>query len=375
MNLSSMLDNILQQEKLSDKEYGRYVRQIIVDKIKIEGQNRLKNGRIICIGAGGLNAPTLIYLAAIGIGKIGVIDNDRIELSNLHRQIIYKDKDVGKKKAFVAHEILSSLNQCINIVSYDEKLTKDNIVEILSGYEIIIDGTDNFQARYLISQYCYKLHKIHIYGAIEKFTGQVSIFNYQNSSNYHNLYGKISYSQFKNCSNVGIINTLAGITGLLQATEAVKIIIGIGATAGDQLIVFNMLECSLSKIKIKPGQLVRQKITRRKTKNQSCYRKYISDQEIGKYMNSIYKLIDIRTDIEFKLDRKQNGINIPLEILKQQESIRRLKELVKRYRIVIYCSNTIRSHIASQILEKHTIMHYILTRKRKARKERDSNPR
>ncbi len=147
----------------------------------------------------------------------------------------------------------------INIESYNRKINEENIVNILSNYEIIIDGTDNFRARYIISQYCYQLHKVHIYGAIEKFTGQVSVFNYQNSVNYYDLYRKIAYTRLQKCSETGIVNTLAGIIGLLQATEAIKIIVGIGKTTRNHLIVFSLLSCSLNKIKIGSSKLLNQK--------------------------------------------------------------------------------------------------------------------
>lgn len=357
-----MLNNTLQQSNLSYEEYQRYARQIIIKEIQANGQNRLKNASVICIGAGGLSAPALIYLAACGIGRIGIVDNDNVELSNLQRQIIYRSKNIAKKKAEVACENLLELNKLPSIKSYNKRLTQNNIADTLSDYEIIIDGTDNFKTRYLISQYCYRLHKIHIYGAIEKFIGHVSVFNYQNSISYYNLHNKISYRKLKGCNESGVINTLAGITGLLQATEAMKIITGIGEVSCNQLIMFNMLDCSVNKINVRPIKLsLNQSIISCKTEyndQESCIR-YISAKSMLDQKENAYKLIDIRTPLEFQLWRLSDAINIPLSVLKAKKSIKRLKELLNNYRIVIYCDNSTRSYVASQILNSHSIKHYI----------------
>lgn len=365
-----MSSNIYSQSNLSYKEYERYVKQIMIQEIKVEGQNRIKNAKIICIGAGGLNSSALIYLAACGVGEIGIIDNDTVELSNLQRQILYKHNDIDKEKVKVARKSLKSLNPLIKIKNYSEKLTQKNVERILSEYNLVIDGTDNFQARYLISQFCHKLHKVHIYGAIEKFTGQVSVFNYQNSIHYYNLHSHMSYSGLKTCSENGIINTLAGIIGLLQATEAIKITTGIGKVSDNLLTVFNLLNCSINKIKIKPAKLLNQKIFTHQTKNRPCSMQYVSIKSILHNKNQQYKLIDIRTPLEFKVNKINDSINIPLDTLKKKKSIKRMKELAKRYQIVVCCNNTTRSYLASQILYSHSINHYILDNS-KSSKERE----
>jgi len=354
-----MLNTISGHNNLSYTEYEKYAKQIIIEEIKTDGQNRLKSAKIICIGAGGLNAPALMYLTACGIGTIGIIDHDSVELSNLQRQVVYNRKDIKRKKVRAACANLSLLNQSVVIKSYAAKLTKDNIVNILSDYEVVIDGTDNFATRYLISQYCYKLHKIHIYGAIDKFTGQVSVFNYQNNGNYHNLHNKISYKKFQNCNTTGVINTLAGITGLLQATEAIKIITGIGQISYDQLIVFNLLNCSLNKIKFQPCKLPNQKIIKCKNRNIEFQEKYISAELILNDKKQSYLLIDIRTSLEFKSYGLDRAINIPLNTLRKQLSIKQIKKIAKTCSIVLYCNNSTRSYVASQILESYSIKHYI----------------
>ena len=370
--MSSQTSN--SQDELSHEEYERYSRQIIINEIQAQGQSRLKNARVICVGAGGLNSSTLLYLAACGVGSIGIIDNDIVTISNLQRQILYQYSDIGKKKARKVDEKLTSLNPSINIYRYITKLTEKNIENILSEYEIIIDGTDNFKTRYLISQYCYKLHKIHIYGAIDKFTGQVSIFNYRSSTSYYKLYDKISYSKIRACSETGVVNTLAGIIGLLQATEAIKIITGVGEVSRNYLSIFNLINCSLNRKKIQSKKITSQQINTIKQRSLCANAQYIS---INKIRNSdkLYKLIDVRTALEFQLNAMDNAINIPLSILQKNKSIERIKNLQDRHEIAIYCNNSTRSHLASKILNKSLISHYVLSSLDLTRKERDSNPR
>lgn len=357
-----MLNSTLTKTNLSSIEYERYARQIIIDEINIQGQKKIKSARVICVGAGGLNTPALLYLTACGIGTIGIIDYDQIEISNLQRQIIYKTHDIGKPKVIAAYHNLKCLNPSITIKTFNEKLNQKNIINIICDYDIIIDGTDNLNSRYLISQYSYLLHKIHIYGGIEKFIGQISIFNYQNGSHYYNLYNKISYNNTTNtCGDIGLINTLAGIIGILQATETIKIITGIGCIFNRYLLTFNLLNLSLNKIKITPCKLENNQKTIKSDTNYSINtKKYISINKIQTQTNLSYKLIDIRTPIEFRLKKMDNAINIPLKKFKKTEYIKYLKSLMHKYIIIIYCNNETRSYIASQILSKNDIKHYIL---------------
>ena len=355
-----MPNSILTNTHLSSTEYERYARQIIINEINIQGQKKLKNAKIICIGAGGLNTPALLYLTACGIGTIGIIDYDKINISNLHRQILYRTDDLNKTKVTTAYQHLRCLNPLIKINIFYEKLNHNNIINILSNYDIIIDGTDNLNSRYLISQYSYQLHKIHVYGAIEKFIGQVSIFNYQNGCHYYNLYNQLSYNRLNSCSETGIINTLAGTIGILQATETIKIITGIGSILNRYLLVFNLLNLSFNKTKITPNKLDNNLVIKCNTNYIINPQKYISVKDIQTKINLSYQLIDIRTPIEFKLKKINHAINIPLQKLKKTDYIQYLKNTQKKQIIIIYCNNNIRSYIASQILTKNDIEHYIL---------------
>lgn len=353
-----MLNPLVITKQLSFKEYERYAKQIIIQEINSEGQKRINKAKVLFIGAGGLNTTSLLYLSACGIGTIGIIDYDIIEISNLQRQIIYETQNINQDKIKAAYKKLESLNPLINIRSYKKSLNKNNIKNILYYYDIVIDGTDSLNTRYLISQYCNQFHKIHIYGAINTFTGQVSVFNYQNSTNYYNLYN-IYYKKAQACNDKGIINTLAGIIGLLQATEVIKIITGIGSILNNNLLVFNLLNCSLNKINIEASKIPKIKLSTSNKDNSINKKKYLYIQDIKNSRNKKYKLIDIRKKIEFNINHINGAINIPLSQLKRQKYIKYIKNL-QEYSLVIYCNNETRSYIASKLLTKYKIDHYIL---------------
>lgn len=350
------------QPSLSQEDYIRYARQIIVQGMSTQGQERLKKARVICIGAGGLNTPALLYLVACGVGTVGIIDRDRVEMSNLQRQISYSTEKIGQQKVRAIYKSLKSLNPLASIKIYSEYLKSTNAAKILLSYDIVVDGTDTLQARYLISHYCYKLHKIHIYGAIEGFVGHISVFNYKNSFHYNNLHKKFTQRNNFNCNNNGILNSLAGIIGTMQATEAIKIITGIGSITNGHLLIFNALNFSLYKIKIRSRQRLKA-ITISIDKNDFEHELNQSIEKLNQAIGKEYQLIDIRTTAEFQLHKINTSINIPLEVLKTQKSIKRIKTIsTQGYSIIIYCSNNTRSYIASQILNQHKIKHLILKR-------------
>lgn len=354
-----MLNPNVNKYNIQYQEYKRYARQLIIKNIALEGQKRIHAAHILCIGAGGLNTPVLLYLAACGIGTIGIIDHDNIELSNLQRQILYKNNDVHQLKTRTAYSALKSLNPLINIRIYQKKLDLNNINFILAPYDIIIDGTDNLYTRYILSQYCYQLHKIHIYGAIEQFIGHISVFNYKNGINYYNLYNNITKNYLNKCNNVGIVNTLAGIVGMLQATETIKITIGIGSITNGYLLIFNILHCSLNKTRIKSNRITAQVVSSLILNQFKFGNKYINFQTLYNNFFQSYQIIDIRTPSEFHFHKIHNSLNIPFEILKKNTWINYIKKL-KKDTIIIYCNNKIRSYLASKILTKYSINNYIL---------------
>ena len=350
-----MLNPKLNSLYVSNRHQERYSRHIIIDEISTEGHKRIQESKIIMIGAGGLNSPGILYLAACGIGTIGIIDDDTIDISNLQRQILYTEKDINQLKVQCGLHNLKTLNSSINIITYAIQLTKTNIKKIFINYDIIIDGTDNFSTRHMISKICYEMHKIHIYGAIEKFTGHISVFNYQNGPNYFEISNILSTKEVNQCRKRGILNTLAGITGIVQATEAIKIITGIGNILNGYLLNINLTQLSFKKIKIRSYK----KLTHKNNIpiNNQQQTKYLSLTELN---NNSLMIIDVRNQLEFKAKKIENAINIPLKELKKQ--IKLIKQKSKTKQILLYCNNELQSYLASKILQKYQIYNHNILR-------------
>lgn len=223
--------------------YERYQRQMLLNNFGEEGQKKLLRARVLIVGAGGLGCPALQYLAAAGIGNLGIIDDDVVSLHNLHRQVLYTTGDVGLPKAAVAVERLQQLNPEIQLIAYPMRLTNQNAVQIISGYDIVLDATDNFATRYLINDACALLKKPLVYGAISQFEGQVAVFNAgEDSANYRDLFPQPPPpGSVLNCAEAGVLSVLPGIIGTMQATEVIKLITGIGKPLRNQLFTYNAL--------------------------------------------------------------------------------------------------------------------------------------
>ena len=239
--------------KFTKKQIERYSRQIILKKIGVIGQKKLLKSSILIVGAGGLGSPIAIYLAALGVGKIGIIDKDNVEISNLSRQIIFETKDVNKNKSFAAICKLKKINPDIQLKSFKKNLTIKNINRIASEFSLIIDGSDNFRTRFLINDYCFEKKKILISGAISKFDGQVYTFNFSNrKSPCLRCFIPImpSNPDVDNCEYEGVLGPLAGIIGTIQANEAVKEILGIGKTLCGYILIVDALKLTFRKVKL-----------------------------------------------------------------------------------------------------------------------------
>nr|QCI06960.1 Molybdopterin biosynthesis protein [Halydictyon mirabile] len=242
-----MLNPNIHKIKLTKKEFQIYNKQLIVPQIGINGQKRLKKAKILVIGAGGLGCPCMTYLISAGIGYIGIIDYDNISISNLNRQILYDINHIKTSKIAYAKKKLSLINPYCKIILHPYKLNNLNAFEIIQYYDIIIDATDNFKARYDIDNYCYLLHKIHVYSAVQQFESQISIFNYRNNIRYSNLYKKDINLIDNSCNRYGILGIITGSAGILQATESIKIIMGIGKVMHNYLFIQNLLNISVKK--------------------------------------------------------------------------------------------------------------------------------
>ena len=239
--------------KFTKKQLDRYSRQIILKKVGAIGQKKLLKSSVLIVGAGGLGSPIAIYLAALGVGKIGIVDKDKVELSNLNRQVIFETNDLKKEKSLAAENKLKKINPDISIKSFKQKINSKNIVKIGEEFHIIVDGSDNFKTRFLINDYSLKKRKILISGAINKFDGQVYTFNFQkkNSPCLRCFIPKMPPNpNIDNCEFDGVLGPLAGIIGSIQANEVVKEILGIGNTLCGFILIVDALKLTFRKVKL-----------------------------------------------------------------------------------------------------------------------------
>ena len=245
-----------QDIEFSGDELGHYSRHLSIPEFGMEGQKKLKAAKVVAVGTGGLGAPMLQYLAAAGVGTIGIVDFDKVEASNLHRQVLFGASDVGRSKVEVAKERLKEINPHINIEVHETRLTSDNALGILSDYDVVADGTDNFPTRYLINDACVMLDKPNVHGSIFQFEGQLSVFNYVDQEgnrgpNYRDLFPEPPPPGLvPDCAEAGVLGVLPGIIGCLQASEVIKIITGIGQPLSGQLFLFDAQDFSTRKVKV-----------------------------------------------------------------------------------------------------------------------------
>ncbi|MFK7950310.1 MAG: molybdopterin-synthase adenylyltransferase MoeB [Saprospiraceae bacterium] len=341
--------------KLNNSEKSRYHRHLILPNFGMEGQLKLKSARVLVVGAGGLGCPVLQYLVAAGVGNIGIVDFDVVDESNLQRQILYSVDDVGLAKVEVAKRKLLALNPHINITTFQEKLTNENIERIFENFDIIADGTDNFDTRYLINDACVLLNKISVFGSVFRFEGQVAVFNYlqkdgNRSTNYRDLYPEPPEAGLiPNCAEGGVLGVLPGIIGSMQANEVIKVITGIGEPLVNQLYVFDASDLFAQTLKIKKNPNVN--ITHLpKSLDVICTRMVstISAKAVKKMIAEKvdFQLIDVREQKEYDLGNI-GGELIPLgTILENQDKISKDKQ------VVIHCQSGKRSQKAIELLEE-----------------------
>ena len=225
-----------------------YSRQMILDEIGYAGQEKITNARVLVIGAGGLGCPILKYLASCGVGTLGIVDFDKIEIHNLHRQILYDVADVGKQKVTVAKEKLNNSYPHITIEIYNELLNEENAQKLISNYDIIVDGSDNFHTRYLVNDTCVQLHKPLVYGSIYNYEGQVSVFNVNGSKHLRDIFPEAPNNEdVPNCNENGVLGTLPATIGSIMAHETIKLILGL-PTLTNQLLIIDTLTWNTSKL-------------------------------------------------------------------------------------------------------------------------------
>ena len=313
---------------------SRYARQTILPEVGIEGQQKLTNASVLVVGAGGLGSPVLLYLAAAGVGRLGIIDADKVDVTNLQRQVIYVTEDEGKSKAETAAKRLSALNPEINIDTYPVWLSKDNALEIFFQYDIVVDGSDNFATRYLVNDACVILNKPLVFGSIFKFEGQVSVFNYKGGPTYRCLFPEApAAGEVPNCSEIGVIGVLPGIIGTLQANEVIKIILEKGDVLSGVLYMYDALSNDIQKVKVFKDP-VASLVTELGTYEEVCETSPDIDKktfETWKEKNVAYQLIDVREPHEFE-QKNIGGELIPMNTIK--DNLNRIREDIP---VIVHC--------------------------------------
>ncbi|WPY99779.1 HesA/MoeB/ThiF family protein [Christiangramia sp. OXR-203] len=314
----------------------RYDRQIALDDIGISGQEKLRNASILIVGMGGLGCPAATYLAGAGIGRLGLLDHDSVSITNLHRQTLYAEADTGKKKVEVAAEKLRALNSEVCLEIYDERLTISNARQLIANYDLIIDGTDNFETKYLINDTCLLEDKAWIYASVYKHEGQCSVFNYNNGPSYRCLFPKIARENIS-CEITGTLGMLPGIFGMYQAMEAVKIILGTGTILSGKLKLQNLMlqQDQLIEIKKRPEQITMILEKGIQSMATNC---------VLKDTDQFY--LDVRELHEEPLIESKNVLRIPLQQLEE-----RVEEIPKDKEVQVFCQSGIRSLRAKELLE------------------------
>ncbi len=321
---------------------------MILPEIGEDGQYKLSKSKVLVIGAGGLGAAILPYLAAAGVGEIGIVDDDDIEISNLHRQVIYKSSAVGKSKVEEAKLMISELNPLVKVNAFAEKLSSKNAISLFEKYDIIVDATDNISIKYLINDACLLTNKPMVYGSIFRFQGQVSVFNYQNGPTYRCLYPDEN-SNALNCEDAGVIGISVGIIGMFQANEVLKMILGIGEVLSGKILVYNILNNEQQKYDFDKSdfQLISQESFEEKY-NEFEVEEVNFESILDEVNNNNILFLDVRNEEELPKINLKNQIQIPLLHLENE-----IKKLDKNQTIYVFCQSGIRSKVAAELLQKH----------------------
>lgn len=354
---------------LSQDEIQRYSRHLIMPEVGMEGQKKLKAAKILLVGTGGLGAPLGLYLSAAGIGKLGLVDFDTVDFSNLQRQVIHGTRDVGRPKLDSAREKIRDINPNVRVETYEAMLTSDNALDIIAGYDIVIDGTDNFPTRYLVNDACVLLNKPNVYGSIFRFEGQASVFDTRRGPCYRCLYPEPPPPGLvPSCAEGGVLGILPGIIGLVQATEAVKLILGRGRTLVGRLILYDALQMKFRELKLRKNPKCPLCGDQPTIKALIDYQQFcgitpqaaagaaepeefddMTPKELKTMLDSggTPVILDVREPHEYDICRLPGSILIPLGQLGQ-----RLDELNSDDEIVVHCKLGGRSAKAVEQMEK-----------------------
>jgi adenylyltransferase/sulfurtransferase len=364
-----MLNPNLDDIQLNKEEYARYSRHIILPEVGLEGQKRLKAASVLCIGTGGLGSPLLLYLAAAGVGRIGIVDFDVVDSSNLHRQIIHGTSSVGMPKIQSAKNRVLEINPHCQVDLYETRISSENALSLMEPYDVIVDGTDNFPTRYLVNDACVLLNKPNVYGSIFRFEGQATVFNYEGGPNYRDLYPEPPPpGMVPSCAEGGVLGVLCGIIGTIQATEAVKIILGKGTTLSGRLLLYNALEMKFRELKLRPNP-VRPVIEKLIDYEQFCGIPQAKAEEAKRQMEMSeitvqelkelidggaddFVLLDVRNPNEYEIAKIPGSVLVPLPDIENGEGIAKVKDLLNGHRLIAHCKMGGRSAKALSILKQ-----------------------
>lgn len=319
-----------------EAEMNRYIRQTTLPQVGEAGQQKLLSSRVLVIGAGGLGCAVLPYLAAGGVGTIGIIDGDQIEESNLHRQVLYTPAQLCLYKAKEAATSILRNNPDVNVLVYSEFLTSKKAQEIFPNYDLIIDATDNLFIRYVINDTCIEFGKPFVYGSIHQFQGQISVFNYEGGPSYRDIFPQENQS-VPNCAEAGVLGTTVGLIGMLQANEAIKIILGIGEVLSGKLLIYDLLQNSQQVFEFG-------KVSSPKKPDISLSFEMILAEEV---LNGDSILLDVREHGEEPEVSLSNSLQIPLSVLEKE-----CEKLDPKIEFRIFCQSGIRSRRAAELLSK-----------------------
>ena len=349
-----------QDINLSPAEMARYARHIAIPEFNVEGQKKLKAAKVLCIGSGGLGSPLLLYLAAAGVGHLGIVDFDVVDDSNLQRQVLFTVDDVGKSKAETAKKRLEALNPHIQITVYNTPFSKENALELVEPYDVVVDGTDNFPTRYLVNDACVLAGKVNVYGSIFRFEGQVSVFNYLNEDgtrgpNYRDMFPEPPPPGLvPNCAEGGVLGVLPGIIGSMQASEVIKVITGVGEPLAGRLFLFDAATFTTRTLKVRKNpdtkitELINYEIfcgilpqEEEKAVKEVTVQDLVALRENGED----FQLIDVREPYEYDIANLKGEL-IPLAQIAAEAS-----KIAKDKKVIIHCRSGKRSADAIRELE------------------------
>ncbi|MEK6949200.1 MAG: molybdopterin-synthase adenylyltransferase MoeB [Nanoarchaeota archaeon] len=353
---------------LSKQEMLRYARHLVLPEVGLKGQERIKKGKVLVAGAGGLGSPALMYLAAAGVGTIGIADFDKVEENNLQRQIIHSTKDIGALKTESAKNAINNLNPNISVKVYNEKLNSKNALEIIKKYDVVIDGSDNFPTRYLLNDACVLSKKPLVYGSIFRFEGHASVFNYEDGPCYRCLFpNPPPRNAVPSCAEAGVLGVLPGVIGTIEATEALKIILGIGETLSGRFLVYDALSITFRELKLGKnkncpicGESPRIKelmdyeefCNIREAEEKSLMEDEVSVHQLKKMMDDHedFVLIDVREEPEWDICKIRGAKIIPLSQI-AEGNMDILENIEIDRKIVLHCHTGARSAQALIILK------------------------